>query len=111
MARLVTLVARDTGAAVCLQPVAKGRGHILVGEAADPEAIPGAPLAQVRLLDLAGIGRQEGGVLGLVDLPGGVSVCLALIGADLEHISASRRGLCRRRRHSGSLHWSWRAGH
>src|SRR5215472_8458620 len=103
MARLRMLSSWNTGAAVCLQPVAQGCGHVPVGKAADPETIPDALVAQVRLLDLVGIARQQGCVFGLVDLPGGIRVGLALIGADLQDKSAGCGGrrLSHGRRYSG----------
>ena len=85
-AACASLLAQEAGAAVRLQPVAQGRGDILAGEAARSRRryqVPFSPRSAC--CTSARIARQQRGMLGLVDLPGGIGVGLGFVGADLQH--------------------------
>ena len=78
---------RKQAAAVRLQPVAQRRGHILVWRSPRCAGDTRCLFAQIGLLHVRRIARQQRCMLGLVGLPGGVGVRLGFVGADLQHIS------------------------
>ncbi len=80
-----------TGAAVCLQPVAKRSRRIFVGKRTRTQAVPHALVAKIGFLNARAYAGKQRGMLGLIGFPGGAGVGFGFVRPNLQHEGAGGR--------------------